>query len=91
MQKVMAVVRSLYLIFIVGFAARGLPLFWSVTRTFDEQYARCSNALKIVQNAAWLSIAWIALETAVGWWMVARGRAAALQARPAGPQGPAQG
>lgn len=88
MLKVMAVVRSLYLLFIAGFAARGLPLFWSVPRTFDEQYARCSNALKIVQNAVWLAIAWIALETAVGWWMVARAKAAP-QARPAEPPGPA--
>jgi hypothetical protein len=89
MLKVMAVVRTLFLIFIAGFAARGLPLFWSVPRTFDEQYARCSNSLKIAQSAVWLAIAWIALEVVVGWWMTARARSAPREAS-ASPQGPAK-
>jgi len=86
MQKVMTVVRTLFLIFVVGFTGRGLTVFWSVARTFDEQYARCSASLSILERGAWLAIAWIALETAVGWWMVARGRTAASQAKPAAPQ-----
>jgi len=90
MLKVMAVVRTLFLVFIAGFAARGLPVFWSVARTFDEQYARCSSTLKIMENAAWLGIAWIAIETAVGWWMVARAKAAAPRDEAAAPQGPSK-
>ena len=90
MQKVMAVVRTLFLVFIVGFTARGLPLFWSVARTFDEQYARCSSTLKILQNGAWLAIAWIAFETAMGWWAAARAKAAAPRNEAAAPKGPGQ-
>ena len=68
MVKATAVVRTLFLIFIVGFTVRALPFLWSVPRTLDEQYSRCAGNLEIVQRAAWLAIAWIALETAVGWW-----------------------
>ena len=83
MPKAMAVVRTLFLIFVVGFTGRGLTLFWSVARTFDEQYARCSASLAIVERGAWIAIAWIALETAIGWWTVTRAKAAA-------PPGPAK-
>jgi hypothetical protein len=67
-----------------------MTVFWTVARTFDEQYARCSASLAILERGAWLAIAWIALETAVGWWMLMRSRAAASRDRPAAPQGPAQ-
>jgi len=71
MAKVLAVLRSLFLVFIVVFTLRGMPI-WGLTRTFDEQYARCSSSLGMVTNAAWLAIAWIAFETAVGWWLAVR-------------------
>ena len=73
MLKAMSIVRTLFLVFIVVFTVRALPFFWSVPRTLDEQYARCAGNLEIVQRAAWLAIAWIALETAVGWWRARRG------------------
>lgn len=76
MTKAIAVVRTLFLIFIVGFTVRALPFFWSVPRTLDEQYSRCAGNLEIVQRAAWLAVAWIALETAVGWWRAMRPAAA---------------
>ncbi len=72
MSKATAVIRTLFLIFIVGFTVRALPFFWSVPRTLDEQYSRCAGNLEIVQRAAWLAVAWIALETAVGWWRALR-------------------
>ena len=72
MFKATAIVRTLFLIFIAGFTVRALPFFWSVPRTLDEQYSRCAGNLEIVQRAAWLAIAWIALETAVGWWRAMR-------------------
>jgi hypothetical protein len=73
MLKVMAVLRTVFLVFIVGFTFRAMPFFASVSRTFDEQYARCSSAVSLLVRAAWLAIAWIAIETAVGWWMATRG------------------
>ncbi len=72
MRKAMAVLRSLFLLFIVVFTLRALPLFGQMPRTFDEQYARCSSTLEQIQRAAWYAIGWIALETAVGWFLALR-------------------
>ena len=87
MLKTLAVVRSLFLIFITIYTLRGMPI-WGLTKTFDEQYARCSASLGSITAAAWIAIAWIAFEVAMGWWMAARqarkNAAAAPPARPAG-------
>jgi hypothetical protein len=72
MHKTLALLRSLFLVFIVAYTVYGLPPLWSLTRTFDEQYARCSSSLTNVTRAVWLAIAWLAIETAVGWWMAIR-------------------
>ncbi len=74
MAKVMTVLRSLFLVFIVGFTVRALPFFASVPRTLDEQYSRCASSLDVAQRAAWYAVAWIALETAVGWFLWVRRR-----------------
>jgi hypothetical protein len=87
MLKAIAVLRSLFLIFIVVYTLRGMPI-WGITRTFDEQYARCSASLGAITGAVWIAIGWIAFETAVGWWLAARqarrGAAATPPAKPAG-------
>ncbi len=72
MLKVMAVLRTLFLVFIVGTSARAMPWFSSVPRTFDEQYSRCSNSVSLLSRAVWIAVAWIALETLVGWWLATR-------------------
>ena len=72
MLKVMAIVRSLFLVFIIGFTGRAMPWFSTVPKTFDEQYARCSTSVGLLSRAAWLAVAWIALETLVGWLMTLR-------------------
>lgn len=72
MYKVMAILRSLFLVFIVAYAIRGLPVFTQLARTFDEQYARCRETVSILQSAVWYAIGWIALEAAVGWFLVTR-------------------
>lgn len=72
MLKALAVVRTLFLVFIVGFTVRAMPWWTNVARTFDEQYARCSDALALLIRAAWVAIAWIAVETALGWWLATR-------------------
>ncbi len=85
MLKVMAVLRTLFLLFVVGSTVRALPWFSSVPRTLDEQYARCASSVDLLQRAAWYAAAWIAVETAVGWWMVARAGRARAAAAPATP------
>lgn len=77
MHLVMPVLRTVFFVFIVGFTARALPLYWQVPKTFDEQYARCSSALGVLQQASWLAVAWILLEVIVGWALVRRRAAAA--------------
>ncbi len=74
MYKALAVLRTVYLIFIVGYTIRAMPVFSTVPRTFDEQYARCSTALNLLVRAAWLAIAWIAFETVLGWILARRAR-----------------
>jgi hypothetical protein len=72
MIKVLAVLRTLFLVFIIGYTVRAMPWWSNVARTFDEQYARCSDALSLAIRAAWVAIAWIAFETAIGWWLATR-------------------
>jgi hypothetical protein len=72
MIKVMAVLRTVYLLFIVGYTVRVMPVFTSVSTTFDEQYARCASSLNMVVRAAWLAVGWIGLETVVGWFLARR-------------------
>jgi hypothetical protein len=87
MLKAIAVLRSLFLIFIVVYTLRGMPI-WGMTRTFDEQYARCSTSLGAITVAAWIAIAWIAFETAIGWWLATRpSRKSAAETPPAKPAG----
>ena len=89
MYWALAVLRTVFLVFIVGFTIRAMPVFTSVANTFDEQYARCSASLNMVMRAAWIAVAWIALETILGWILVRRRRrptAPAAAATPPPPQ-----
>jgi hypothetical protein len=67
MYKALAVLRTIFLIFIVGYTVRATPLFTNVATTFDEQYARCTGALNLLIRAAWFAVAWIGFETLLGW------------------------
>ena len=72
MLKTLAVVRSLVLVFLVGYTVRAMPLFVSPARTFDESYARCADSLGLVLRAAWIAVGWIAIETVIGWVLATR-------------------
>jgi hypothetical protein len=83
MLKVMALLRTVFLLFIIPFTIRAMPFTVDVTRTFDEQYARYATAVGGLQRACWLAITWIAFETAVGWWLATRkSRAVAPEVAP---------
>lgn len=81
MLKFFAALRTVFLVFIVGYTVYAMagPL-GDVPRTFDEQYARCAASLALMRNAAWLAIAWILLETIVGWFRATRAKPAAKRA-----------
>jgi hypothetical protein len=72
MLKALAVVRTLVLVFLVGYTIRAMPWFLSPARTFDESYARCADALSLVLRAAWIAVGWIAVETILGWILATR-------------------
>jgi ABC-type sulfate transport system permease component len=77
MLKFLAVVRTIFLVFIIGYTVYAMAGPWAdVARTFDEQYARCAAGLTQLRNAAWLAIAWILLETILGWFVATRQRPA---------------
>ena len=71
MLKAMAVLRTIFCVFFAGYALRVLPWGWS--RTFDEEFARCTATRALAIQAAWMAIAWILLEVVVGWWLATRG------------------
>ncbi len=70
MYKVLALLRTLYLVFAIGYTVRAMPVPFTTANTFDEQYARCAASLNALVRAAWLAVGWIALETVVGWVLV---------------------
>jgi hypothetical protein len=70
MLKTLAVLRTLFLLFIVGYALRVLPWGWS--RTIDEEFARCTATRALAIQAAWFAIGWIFLDTVVNWWLATR-------------------
>lgn len=72
MLKAFAVLRALFLVAIAGYTAWAMPWATQIARSIDEQYARCSDSLGLTIRAAWIAIAWIAFETAIGFWMVNR-------------------
>ncbi len=72
MYKALAVVRTLVFIFLAGYALRVLPWGWS--RTFDEEFARCTATRALAMQAAWMAIGWIAIEVVLGWWMATRSK-----------------
>ena len=86
MYKALAVLRTVYLLFIVGYTVRATPIFTSVSKTFDEQYALCSSSLSLLLRAAWLAIAWIAFETALGWFLATRARPSRAAPVPPAPR-----
>ena len=84
MLKAMAVLRTIFLIFIAGYGFRAMPWYTSVPKTLDEQYARCSSAVDMLIRAVWFAVGWILIDTLLSWWLATRRRkeAAASTAPP---------
>ena len=94
MVKVMAVLRSVFLVFIFLYAVKLLPLALLVSpdaRRGDVMVP--FTKVESVATVTWMAIAWIAFEVAIGWVHVwangkLRGRAAAKAARSASQAAP---
>jgi hypothetical protein len=83
MLKVMAVLRTLFLLGITGYLLWALPLgiLFSGSATRDAACFKVPDIDKI-SSGAWFAVAWIAMETVFGWtrvWLA--GRQAAKAAR----------
>ena len=82
---VWAVARSLYLAFIVVYLMVALP--WGLLVSSEAKQGTVAVGLDTVQRvaaAAWLAVAWIALEAVVAWVRVWVERRRARSAPPAG-------
>jgi hypothetical protein len=94
MTKLMAILRTLFLVFVFLYALRELPLallFSGDARRGDVMVP--FTKIQDVSSVAWLAIAWIAIEVVVGWshvWVAAKLRArAGARAVPPVPPAPA--
>lgn len=68
MLKVMAVLRTAVVALLIPYSLWALP--WTafyMPKTFDEQYTRCSTSLQHLAIATGAAVAWLLLETLVGW------------------------
>lgn len=72
MLKVLAVLRTLFLVFLVGYTLRALPWAVGLPVGSAQAYDVCRQSLGLLRWAAFLAIGWIAFETLVGWWLATR-------------------
>jgi len=92
MVKVMAVLRSIFLVFIFLYALKLLPLALLVSSDARRGEVMVPfTKVETVASVTWMAIGWIALEVALGWshvWVAAKLKARATakeQARSAAP------
>jgi hypothetical protein len=85
MVKVMAVLRTAFLVFVLYYTIRNTPVVFGLPTDINEPYKICKDSYEMLKSATWLAIGWIALETVVGWLMATRG------ARPAKDSSPPRG
>jgi hypothetical protein len=93
MLKVTALVRTLFLVFIVGYLVWALPLGLLVTSAAKQGDISVKlDLVTRVATVAWVAVGWIALETALSWgraWLAARAqRRTAAPAAPPAPHAP---
>ena len=72
MLKTLAVLRTLFLVFIIGYTLRAMQFWADFPRTLDEQYSLCAQIRSMLVRSVWFAIGWIALETLIGWWLATR-------------------
>jgi hypothetical protein len=86
MNKALAVVRTAVLVFLVGYTVRAMPWYFGLPAGSAQAYDTCRISLSLMTRAAWIAIAWVAVETAIGW-LVATRRPKAGPEAPAAPPG----
>ncbi len=69
MIKVMVVLRTVFFVFIVGYTLWATPIaaMWP-----KGVLAVNVESVRALSHATWIAIAWIALETVIGWVMARR-------------------
>lgn len=82
MLKVMALLRTVFLVFIVVVTIQALTFTIEGQQTFEQQ---CRVSVVKLRNVAWYAIGWIAFEVAIGWWLATR----TPRSKAVGPAAPA--
>lgn len=72
MLKLLAVLRTLFLVFAVAYTVRAMTWTFDLPADSAQAYDLCRAGLSGLRKAAWIAIAWIALDTALGWWLATR-------------------
>ncbi|HTN54269.1 MAG TPA: hypothetical protein VML50_17800 [Anaeromyxobacter sp.] len=79
MNKVILVLRTAFLVFILYYAISATPVLIGLPSDFGAAQEKWKAGYDATRNALWLSIAWIALETAAGWWWTISRRSRPLE------------
>jgi hypothetical protein len=90
MVKVMAVLRTVFLVFIGLYALKALPLALLLSSEATQREVMVPfTKLEAVAAVTWMAIGWVAVEVVVGWshvWVAGKLRArAAARAQPPPP------
>jgi hypothetical protein len=83
MLAALAVLRTVFLVFIVVFTARAMPWSLELAQTQAENYERIARSVSELKLAAWYAVAWIAFDTVASWALALRARRQARAAKAA--------
>ncbi|HEX9241940.1 MAG TPA: hypothetical protein VF875_05810 [Anaeromyxobacter sp.] len=72
MLKALAVVRTIVLLFLIGYTLRAMPWVFGLPTGSSQAFDTCRSSLTSVTWAAWIAVAWVAIDTAIGWLLAGR-------------------
>lgn len=75
LAKVFAVLRAIFLVYLLYYAFRATPLIMGLPENVTDPYPICRDSNLALQRGLWMAIGWIAFETVVSigvWFLVAR-------------------
>ncbi|BDG04866.1 hypothetical protein [Anaeromyxobacter oryzae] len=70
--RALTVFRTLFLAYLVYYTFRATPLIMGLPENVTDPYPICKASNTALQKGIWMALAWIALETAIGWWWWSR-------------------
>lgn len=71
MLKALALLRTLFLVALVGYTVWSMPWSFGLPAGSAEAYDACRSGLTLLTRGIWAAIAWIGFDTAIGWALAA--------------------